>query len=114
MQPAAATLAKGTHFADRYEIEGELGSGSFSRVYFRFHANGERNTIGGVPSGRNSLPASSGPRCAIAEFIRSRRSRSKSPAKPAIPPHDGESVLFGGRWLSISPGARCLRRGTGP
>ena len=33
MEPAATTLANGTRFEDRYEIQGELGSGSFSRVY---------------------------------------------------------------------------------
>ena len=33
MELAAATLANGTRFEDRYEILGELGSGSFSRVY---------------------------------------------------------------------------------
>ncbi len=33
MDSATATLANGTLFEDRYEIEGELGSGSFSRVY---------------------------------------------------------------------------------
>ncbi len=33
MESATATLANGTLFEDRYEIQGELGSGSFSRVY---------------------------------------------------------------------------------
>ena len=33
MEPVATTLANGTRFEDRYEIQGELGSGSFSRVY---------------------------------------------------------------------------------
>ena len=31
--PTTATLPNGTRFEDRYEIEGELGSGSLSRVY---------------------------------------------------------------------------------
>ncbi len=33
MESATATLANGTLFEDRYEIQGELGSGSVSRVY---------------------------------------------------------------------------------
>jgi TOMM system kinase/cyclase fusion protein len=33
METAATTLANGARFEDRYEILGELGSGSFSRVY---------------------------------------------------------------------------------
>ena len=33
MESATATLANGSLFEDRYEIQGELGSGSFSRVY---------------------------------------------------------------------------------
>ena len=33
MDPGALTLATGSLFEDRYEILGELGSGSFSRVY---------------------------------------------------------------------------------
>ncbi len=31
--PTTALLRNGTLFEDRYEIQGELGSGSFSRVY---------------------------------------------------------------------------------
>ncbi len=33
MESATVTLANGSLFEDRYEIQGELGSGSFSRVY---------------------------------------------------------------------------------
>ena len=33
MESATATLSKGSRFADRYEVQGELGSGSFGRVY---------------------------------------------------------------------------------
>ena len=33
MEPNAPILANGSLFEDRYEILGELGSGSFSRVY---------------------------------------------------------------------------------
>ncbi len=33
LEPTTALLANGTLFEDRYEIQGELGSGSFSRVY---------------------------------------------------------------------------------
>ena len=33
MKPASATLPNGSLFEDRYEIQGELGSGSFGRVY---------------------------------------------------------------------------------
>ncbi len=33
MESATATLTNGSLFEDRYEIQGELGSGSFSRVY---------------------------------------------------------------------------------
>ena len=33
MESATATLPNGSLFEDRYEIEGELGSGSFGRVY---------------------------------------------------------------------------------
>ncbi len=32
MEPTPTTLANGCLFEDRYEIQGELGSGSFSRV----------------------------------------------------------------------------------
>ena len=33
MELAPATLPNGFLFADRYEIQGEMGSGGFSRVY---------------------------------------------------------------------------------
>ncbi|MBW2725190.1 MAG: protein kinase, partial [Deltaproteobacteria bacterium] len=33
MEPTASTLVKGSRFEDRYEIEDELGSGSFGQVY---------------------------------------------------------------------------------